>query len=206
MRAAPPRLVALSPGTLAPGGERAFLAALGRALAAGLPGLLLREPQLSDRDTLALARKVVALRAEHAFWLALHDRAHLCTQLPLEALHLSFRSLPPSALAWRPPGLALGLSTHAHDDPEHWRGADYLFHGPLRATPDKPHALAAVGLEGLALARTRTDLPLLALGGVRPEDVGPLRALGLHGVAVRGGLLGASDPARATRAYLAALA
>jgi thiamine-phosphate pyrophosphorylase len=203
-----PRLIALSPGDLEPDAYGAFLAALERALAAGLPGLVLREPRLPDRAYLALGREVVRRRAAGAgLWLAVHDRAHLAAELGADAVHLSFRSLRPSELRpWLDPRLALGLSTHAHDDARAWAEADYLFHGPLRATPSKEGRLVPVGLDGLAHALARARQPLFALGGVRPPDVPAIRELGAHGVAVRAGILGAEDPARATRAYLEALA
>ncbi|HEX6882583.1 MAG TPA: thiamine phosphate synthase [Planctomycetota bacterium] len=198
-----PRLVALSPGTLAPGGSGPFLAALARALAAGLPGLLLREPGLTDRATLDLARELRARCSAAGTWFALHDRAHLAEEVAADAVHLSFRSLRPTELAWLPRTIARGLSTHASDAAHEWEGADYLFHGPLHAVSGKPEP---VGLAGMARARARSALPLLALGGVQPADVPALRSTGLHGVAVRAGILGAPDPAAATRAYLEALA
>ena len=201
-----PRLIALSPGDLARE-DGAFLAALERALAAGLPGLLLREPRLSDRAYLELGRAVGRLRASQAgLWFAVHDRAHLAAELGADALHLSFRSLRPAELRpWLEPRLALGLSTHAHDDAAAWAEADYLFHGPFRSTPSKAGRLEPVGFAGLERALARARRPLLALGGVTPADVRQIRALGAHGVAVLSGVLGAQDPARATRAYLAPL-
>jgi thiamine-phosphate diphosphorylase len=200
--AALPRLVALSPGDLrddSGAAALAFLAALERALGAGLPGLLLREPQLADRDFLALGERVRKLSARAGAWLAVHDRAHLAAALGADALHLGFRSLAPRELRpWpagaHPCGIALGLSTHAHDDPRAWADADYLFHGPLHATPSKAGRLEPVGADGLARALAATTRPIRALGGVTP------------GVAVRAGLLPAADPAAATRAYLAGLA
>lgn len=201
----PPRLLALSPGDLVPGRVGEFLARFERALGAGLSGLLLREPGLADRAYLALGERLGALRAQQPFWLGVHDRAHLVRALGADGLHLSFRSLPPSE-ARRVVGaeLALGLSTHAADDPAAWSGADYLFHGPLHPTPKESGRLPPVGLEGLQRAQQAARAPVLALGGVRPEDVAALRARGLHGVAVRAGILQAPDPAQATRDYLAA--
>ena len=203
-----PRLIALSPGDLAGGDHRAFLAAVRRALAAGLPGLLLREPRLSDREFLALGRELTGLRQLHpSLWFAVHDRAHLAAELGADAVHLSFRSLRPAELRpWLDPCIALGLSTHAHDDPGTWEAADYLFHGPLRATPSKAALVEPVGLDGLERALARTRRPLFALGGVRPEDVAEVQTRGAHGVAVLAGILRAEDAAEATRAYLAALA
>jgi thiamine-phosphate pyrophosphorylase len=202
-----PRLIALTPGDLAPDKFSAFLRALESALEAGLPGVLLREPRLPDRRYLELGREIARLRAARTpFWLAVHDRAHLAAELEADALHLSFRSLRPAELRpWLDPRLALGLSTHAHDDPGPWGEADYLFHGPLHATPSKAGRLEPVGFGGLSRALALARRPLFALGGVKPADVREVRRLGAHGVAVLSGVLGARDPARATTAFLEAL-
>lgn len=202
-----PRLIALSPGGLEMKDCRVFLGALERALAAGLPGLLLREPRLTDRAYLTLGREVARLRASHpGLWLAVHDRAHLARELAADALHLSFRSLRPTELRpWLDPRLVLGLSTHAHDDARAWAEVEYLFHGPLHATPSKAGRLEPLGFAGLERALALACRPLLALGGVMPGDVPRIRALGAHGVAVLSGILTARDPAQATHAYLEAL-
>ena len=206
MRTALPRLVALSPGTLERDGTRAFLGALEAALAAGLPGLLLREPGLTERAYLELGQRVCELRAQSPFWFAVHDRAHLVAELDADALHLSFRSLPPrEARSVLAPEVALGLSTHAADARAPWREVDYRFHGPLHATPSKAGRLEPLGFEGLARALPESPAPLLALGGVRPADAARVLTLGAHGVAVLGGILPTADPAAATRAYLEAL-
>lgn len=213
-----PRLIALSPGMLEGTDHGEFCAALEPVLAVGLPGLLLREPRLSDQAYLTLGRALARLREAHpTLWLAVHDRAHLAAELGADALHLSFRSLRPAEIrTWLDPRIALGLSSHAHDDAGAWAEADYLFHGPLHATASKarrlepgllePGLLEPVGLAGLERALARARRPLFALGGVTPADVPALRRLGAHGVAVLSGVLGARDPVHATRAYLEALA
>lgn len=202
-----PRLIALTPGDL--DAERAvrFLERFEPALAAGLPGVLLREPGLDERATLALGGALGALRARFpGLWLGLHDRAHLAHSLRVDAVHLSFRSLRPSELrAWLGPGIALGLSTHAPDDPRSWLGADYVFHGPLHTTQSKAMRQEPLGFEGLARAGRVAACPVLALGGVGPADLARLRREGMHGAAVLSGVFGSADPARATRAYLEAL-
>ncbi|HZO08547.1 MAG TPA: thiamine phosphate synthase [Myxococcota bacterium] len=201
-------MIALSPGDLEARPRERFLADLEAALAAGLPALLLREPRLDERAFLELAGHVRArMQAAGSPWFAVHDRAHLALELGADAVHLSFRSLrPPELVPWIGARLAIGLSTHADDDPATWHGADYLFHGPLRDTPSKRGRLAPIGIEGLERALARTSIPILALGGVRPADVAPVLAAGAHGVAVLGGIFAAADAAAATRAYLARLA
>jgi thiamine-phosphate pyrophosphorylase len=206
----PPRILALTPGDLAPGESRGILATIGRALEAGLPGLLLREPRWSDRELLELARELRSACDGAGAWLAVHDRAHVALAAGADAVHLGFRSLAPALLRGvLGERVALGLSTHTGDDPDTWRAADYLVHGPLRATPSKQAGTPAwrepIGLDGLRDTCESTETPVLAIGGVRPEDVGPALDAGAHGVAVLSGILAAADPAAATRAYVEAL-
>lgn len=205
----PPPLVVLSPGDLdASRPERLtrLLAAASRARAAGLAGLLLREPGLDDRAFLELARRLRALFAPPA-WLGLHDRAHLAAALEADAVHLGFRSLAPAVLrTWLDPRVALGLSTHAGDDPRSWAAADYLFHGPVYDTPSKRGLVEPIGLDGLVRAKGLSAQPLWALGGITPERVRDVLATGVRGVAVRSALWDAQDAGRATARFLSAAA
>lgn len=200
-----PRLVAITPGDLVEEDLPRLRAALLPALRAGLPGVLLREPRLQDRAFLALARVLRELVGEG--WLALHDRPHLAEEVGADAVHLGSGSLPAHRVrATFGARFALGLSTHAGDDPDGWRACDYVFHGPVRAPASKPLGSPArrapIGFDGLALVTSVAPCPVLALGGLRPEDGAAVRAAGGHGLAVLTGILSASDPARATRDYL----
>ncbi|MEX1023832.1 MAG: thiamine phosphate synthase [Planctomycetota bacterium] len=197
-----PRLFVLSPGTLAEGDVHAFELA-----ARGLVGLdlavVLREPNLLDGAYLRLARSLAAQVP-----LYLHDRAHLVTAAGARGVHVGFRSLLPDDVR-RVGDFPVGLSTHACDDPATWSAADYLFHGPLKPTPSKRGRVEAVGFDGLESALRRTDRPLLALGGISPDDVSACRAAGAHGIAVLSGVWGddwrSSRPAANALAYIDAL-
>lgn len=195
MQVSLPVLLALSPGDLREQDARAFLGQLERAVAGGLEALLLREPGLSDRAYLELgarARKLVRT-------LVVHDRGHLVPRLGADALQLGFRSLPPAAAGT---GIPLGFSAHAHDAPEARTGADFLLFGPVLATPSKEGLLDPLGFEGLARECARETRPIWAIGGLKPEHAGAVRAAGARGMAVRSGVLGASDPGLAARSYL----
>jgi len=205
-RPLPPALIALSPGDLEPARVPAFLLALRRALAAGLPGVLVRERGLCEREYAEVFGAVVEAAEGTAAWVAAHDRAHVALICGGRAVHLSFRSLVPRD-ARRVVGAetTLGLSTHAADATEEWAGADYLFHGPVHATPSKVGLQEPIGVAGIARAVERAQLPVYAIGGLRPEDVAPLRDAGAAGIAVLGGIFGQRDPAAATGRYLRAI-
>jgi len=205
--ALPPCLLALSPGTLVAGdgrGAEQLVQRVRAAVAGGLEGVLLREPELPDAELLALA--LTLTRRFEDLWVGLHDRPHLALASGARGVHLGRRSLTPQEVrSWLAPQIAIGLSTHADDDPTSWDAADYLFHGPVHPTP-KPYPVQPIGLAGLASAVGRTDVPIWALGGLGPAEAPAVIEAGARGVAVLSGLLPAPDPQTAAASYAAALA
>ena len=80
-------------------------------------------------------------------------------------------------------------------------GASYLAFGALFPTPTKPGARRAdPGLLGDARP---LGLPLVAIGGITPENAGVAVAAGADLVAVIGGVFDAPDPVAAARALRA---
>lgn len=204
----PPPLLALTPGTLeagsgGAGGDRDLDELLGRvesALGGGLRGVLLREPRLPDRELLRAAHALRELLPRDEGWLGLHDRPHLVRTAGADGVHLGFRSLAPCRVRELvPSAVAVGRSTHAGDAPESWQGADYLFHGPVFATPSKQGLQSPVGVEALREFAAAAQLPTWGLGGIDAERAAELSEHGI-GVAVLRAVLGADDPAAAARA------
>lgn len=208
IRRRPPRLVALTTGDASRARGGALERAVAAALEAGLPGLLVREPGLEDREYLALAARLreLAQRLGDDVWFGVHDRVHLATELGAHAVHLGSASLAPAvAREMLRDDVAIGFSSHADDAPERWNGADHLFLSPIRATSSKPGAVA-LGMDALSARSLASGRPVLALGGIGPEHASAALAAGAHGVVARSGLLGADDPSTATRRYLEAVA
>ena len=78
------------------------------------------------------------------------------------------------------------------------QGADYLAVGAFFPSPTKPLARRA-SLE-LARAARPLGLPLVAIGGITPDNVQGLLAAGIDVIAVISGVFEASDPVAAARA------
>ncbi len=209
----PGPLTALSTGELRSGAEfPRFLAGLGDALERGLPGVLVREPQLATGDLLALVEEVVALCQMHGeAWCGVHDRLHVALAAGADGVHLGFRSLKPAVVKELVgERLAIGFSAHVGDTPAEWDGANYLFYGPVFSTPSKEGLVEPVGIGGLESFLGRAELAeaaleLHGLGGLTPERASSVAASGA-GVAVLSGILGASDPGAATSRFLEAIA
>ena len=78
-------------------------------------------------------------------------------------------------------------------------GADYLAFGAFFPSPTKPRARRA-GLDLLREAKS-LRLPLVAIGGITPDNAQPLIDAGTDFVAVISGLFAATDPSAAARRY-----
>jgi thiamine-phosphate pyrophosphorylase len=64
------------------------------------------------------------------------------------------------------------------------QGADYIGAGPVWATPSKPDADPAIGLEGLSEICRAVSVPVVAIGGVDVSNAAGCIRAGASGVAV----------------------
>lgn len=77
---------------------------------------------------------------------------------------------------------------------------DYLGVGPVRDTATKPDAAAALGAEGVRAVVAASPVPCVAIGGIHPDNLDPLRGTGITGFCVVSEICAADDPRRAARA------
>lgn len=192
------RLMLVTDDTLL--GDRDPLAACAAAVQGGVTSVQLRLKRATPRELVAVARRLVAALPVPVL---VNDRPDVALAAGAAGVHLGPDDLSP-ALARRVlgPGAMIGASVGGAGEAGRGMEADYWGVGPWRATATKPDAGEALGEEGmrriLALAGGR---PCVAIGGVGPEDVARLRALGCAGVAVAGGILGGEEAEGRAREY-----
>ena len=166
----------------------------------GVTSVQLRLKLASARELAAAARTLVAaLRVP----VLVNDRPDVALASGAAGVHLGPDDLP-VALVRRvaPPGFIVGASAGSSEEAAATAGADYWGIGPWRSTETKADAGAALGAEGFGrIVRLARGKPCIAVGGVRPEDVGAVRAVGGVGVAVVSGILGEEDVEAAARRY-----
>ena len=97
-------------------------------------------------------------------------------------------------------GLLLGTSAVSVEEARagETAGAAYLGAGPVWATPSKPDADPAIGLEGLAEISRAVSIPVVAIGGVNASNAADCIRAGAAGVAV----IRAARDAQALRAAI----
>jgi thiamine-phosphate pyrophosphorylase len=179
-----------------------------KALEAGCRWLSLREKDLPPADQATLLRDLLAQAERCQAKVTLHGDPALARLSRIHGVHLSAGSDVVEARNLLGEDTLIGLSIHSMDDAQAVDGKalDYVIAGPVYATDSKPGYGPALGPVGLALLVKACPAPVIAIGGIRAENVPDCLAAGAAGVAVMGGVMRAKDPAEAVAQLIGALA
>ncbi len=133
----------------------------------------------------------------------MNDRVDVALAAEADGAHLGEAGLPvPAArraVALRERFL-IGRSVHSLEGAREaaHAGADYLLFGNVFATASHPGKEPA-GTEMLARVAAGVPVPVIAIGGITPENAAECRRAGAAGVAVISAILDVPDPEAAAR-------
>jgi len=178
-----------------------------RVMHAGGPRVAvhLRAARFSARYLYDLACRLAAWQNETGAWLIVNDRADLALTAGARGIQLTSRSMSPADARRCAPDVPVGASVHSSADAADAvsAGARWIVAGHVFETESHPGEKGRGGEFIGQLARDHA-VPVIAIGGVRPEHVGGLRRDGAYGVAVIRGVWYASDAGAAVIDYLSA--
>jgi len=175
------------------------------SLRGGARAFQLREKDLEAKDLYELAERLVQLTRQNAAVLLVNDRIDITLALDLDGVHLARGSFPPDvARKLLGGGKLIGVSCHSLDEALEAEegGADFLVLGPVFETPSKLPYGPPLGREIIRRIRDKVSLPILAIGGIKPQHVPEVLAAGADGVAVISAVMAAPDPTWATQELL----
>ena len=146
----------------------------------------------------------------------INDRVGLVKELGKDGVagvHLGREDMPAAeARLELGPDAIIGVTAHNYDEAASFKGLDidYIGIGPYAPTETKKNLAPVLGLEGITEIILRIkdlgmEVPLVAVGGVKLEDVKPLLEVGANGIAVSGAIANAEDIAQATRDFISEL-
>jgi len=166
-----------------------ILQTIARAADAGADAVQLREKDLSGRSLLEWTESALALAGNSK--ILVNDRLDTALAAGAAGVHLGGASLPVAEVVQfcragrAPAGFLIGRSCHAVEEALRAErdGADYVFFGPVFATPSKARFGPPQGVDALAAVCHRVRIPVLAIGGITLENAGACRAAGAAGIA-----------------------
>ena len=182
------------------------------AATAGVDWIQIREKDLSGKECSSLTREAVyiatrssldasaiipnsssteAAREQVSSRILVNDRLDVALMTEASGVHLGEKSLPPEDVQrlvkslGRKENFLIGISCHLLDSAKAAEsgGADYLFFGPVFATPSKAAYGAPQGLKRLAEVCRAVALPVLAIGGITLENAADCLSAGASGIA-----------------------
>lgn len=181
--------------------EGAYLALIG-----GCDWVQLRMKGATDEEVEPIARKLKLACEGAGATFILDDRVELVKKLQIDGVHLGKNDMPvDEARKLLGDEFIIGGTANTFDDIRrlHEQGADYIGCGPFRYTTTKEKLSPVLGIEGYRqiieqMRENKISLPMVAIGGLTPDDIDPLAELGI-GVAMSGTILNAENPVTMTR-------
>ncbi|PJZ83914.1 thiamine phosphate synthase [Leptospira harrisiae] len=172
------------------------LAALG-----GVSLVQLREKESDSRTFLELAKHLKEILTPFSVPLLINDRLDVCLAAGADGVHLGQSDLP-----WWEARILLGddaiiglsletkedylslMQTHPNPD------LDYLAVSPVFDTNTKTNTKPAWGLTGVTWLKDKTDLPVVAIGGIKDSNAKAVIQAGADSIAVVSAICSAENP------------
>jgi 8-oxo-dGTP diphosphatase len=172
-----------------PGDPESFLERLERALESGIRLVQLRAHRIGDASYADLARRAFDRCQQAGARLLLNRELATVAGIPRHGLHLTALRLAQTDR--RPVGPDELVGASCHDAAELARaaalGLDYALLAPVKPTARHPET-PALGWDGFAALTDPVPVPVYALGGLDPTDLGDAIHHGAQGIAAIRGL------------------
>ncbi|MGG5254082.1 thiazole tautomerase TenI [Neobacillus sp. SM06] len=161
----------------------------------------LREKQKSARD-LYQTMNLLTKSNVPVSKIVLNDRVDVALVTGAAGVQLAWHSLDVSVVKANFPRLTVGCSIHSIEEgiKAEQSNADYLLYGHIFPSGSKP-GLKPKGLEELKKITGFLSVPVIAIGGILPENAKQVLQVGAKGIAVMSGIFDAHDPVSAVKAY-----
>ena len=180
------------------------------ALEGGCKWIQLRMKDASDDEVRKAAAEIQPMCKEHEAVFLLDDRVELAKELHADGVHLGKNDMPiDDARRILGEEYIIGGTANTFEDIQRIaaQGADYIGCGPFRFTTTKKNLAPVLGIEGYRdiIAKMRNagiNIPMVAIGGITPDDIDEILATGVQGIAVSGTVLNADDPVAMMKSLL----
>jgi len=188
-------------------GEKSLDEVVSEAIEGGANVVQLREKDLPAAELFTLGVRLRQVTKNRAL-LLINDRVDVVQACGADGVQLPENGLPTSVARWVLGRHALvGRSVHSVEAAKQAEadGADMVIVGPVFETQSKKNG-QPVGTSLVKEVAESVPLPVIAIGGIKPENAGEAIRAGAAGVAVISAICGSEDPRGAAEALSQAMA
>lgn len=166
------------------------------------------DPSADGEETAWVVKKICK---KYGAVLIINDNVSVAQKIQADGVHLGKKDMLPSKarLLLGPAAIIGGTANTLRD--MLWcteEGCDYIGVGPYRYTDTKKELSPIVGSCGMIdiseaySIKAANPVPIIAIGGIKVEDISELLQSGYHGVAVSSAIAKAPNPSRSAQKFL----
>jgi thiamine-phosphate pyrophosphorylase len=181
-----------------------LLAAVGTAISGGARIIQYRDKKHAATERTRQASELAALCRQHGVLFIVNDDVTLAKETQADGVHLGRDDVSPAKAREQLGTRAIiGVSCYnelARAEAAEKQGADYVAFGRFFPSHTKPQAVQA-NTDLLREAKKKLHIPIVAIGGITPENGAALIAAGADALAVIEGVFGQADVRAAAGRY-----
>lgn len=171
-------------------GEKTLLEQVKEALDGGITFLQLREKELGEEEFLREAEDMKTLAATYHVPFIINDNVELALAIGADGVHVGQEDMEAGKVREKlGPDKIIGVSAHSVEEAvkAEKSGADYLGAGAVFSTSTKGDA-GALSMETLKAICSSVSIPVVAIGGIKEENILSLKGTGVAGAAIVSGI------------------
>lgn len=171
-------------------GEKTLLEQVKEALDGGITFLQLREKELGEEEFLREAEDMKTLAAAYHVPFIINDNVELALAIGADGVHVGQEDMEVGKVREKlGPDKIIGVSAHSVEEAvkAEKSGADYLGAGAVFSTSTKGDA-GALSMETLKAICSSVSIPVVAIGGIKEENILSLKGTGVAGAAIVSGI------------------
>lgn len=188
-------------------GEKTLIQQVKEALEGGITFLQLREKHLSEEEFLREAVEIKRLTDQYQIPFVINDNIEIAQKAGADGVHVGQDDMPVEEVR-KILGEDKIIGVSAHNVEEAVRaeqgGADYLGVGAVHTTATKENT-SAVSMEEMKKICQTVSIPVVAIGGIKKNNMNVLSGTGVDGIAVVSAIFAAKNIKKETKELLEAV-
>lgn len=186
--------------------NKSHLQQVKEACEGGADWIQIRLKTQSKEEVKKIAQEAKMICLLHDCQLILNDHVEIAAELKLDGVHLGKTDMPLSeARAILGDYCIIGATANSYEDVEKIESegiANYIGFGPYKFTTTKKNLSEVLDFEHFQNINQKTQLPVIAIGGIEYNDLETVLDTPIHGVAISSGIVKQENTVEATKKYL----